>query len=281
MRRERLAKYWRGRVAVVTGASRGLGHVLASRLLELGARVALAARNGERLEAAFARFAREETARSASGATWTCPADVTVGEDCRRLIDGTRERFGQIDAVFCVAGRSHRGRLAEVAPEDHRALWELNVLGTLQTLTPALPHLEAQRGHAVLIGSLASKLAGPFLGGYPASKFPVAAIAQQLRLETDPKKLHVLLVCPGPIRREDAGRRYDDVAADLPEQARKPGGGVRLRGLDPNRLADRILDACRRRRAELILPAKARIVLALSAVAPRWADAVIRRHMRG
>ena len=82
-------------------------------------------------------------------------------------------------------------------------------------------------------------MASRYLGAYPVSKFAVAAYTHQLRLELGPQGLHVLLVCPGPIARPDAGQRYSGEAADLPASAQKPGGGVRLKGLDPDELARR------------------------------------------
>jgi len=124
---------------------------------------------------------------------------------------------------------------------------------------------------------LASKSAARFLGGYPATKFAVAAYSQQLRLELAEDGVHVLLVCPGPIARPDAGARYDDVAHDLPAAARQPGGGVKVRGLDPDDLARRILHACQRRSPELVVPARARWLFAIQQLWPRLGDWILRR----
>jgi short-subunit dehydrogenase len=140
-----------------------------------------------------------------------------------------------------------------------------------------LPHLLQTHGHVVHIGSLAAKTASRFLGAYPASKFPLAAYAQQLRMELGPQGLHVLLVCPGPIRRDDAGSRYDAEAGNLPPEARQPGGGVKLKGIDPDWLAHRILVACERRQAELIVPGRARLLFALSQLWPSLGDWIITR----
>jgi short-subunit dehydrogenase len=133
------------------------------------------------------------------------------------------------------------------------------------------------RGHVVQVGSLSSKTASRHLGAYPASKFPLAAYAQQLRLELAPQGLHCLLVCPGPIRREDAGSRYDAAAGNLPPEARQPGGGVKLKGIDPEWLAGRILSACERRQAELIVPARAKLLFAISQLWPTLGDWIVKR----
>ena len=271
-----LATYWQGKVAVVTGASSGFGLALSRRLMHYGARIVAAARNEERLRDAFDRS--DHATPDASPAI--CPTDVTSAADCDRLTEQAIDRFGRLDAVFCCAGRSDRGRLTEIDSARYRDLWELNFLGTVQTVMPALPHLESSSGHVVLIGSLASKVAGPYLGAYPSSKFPLPAFAQQLRLEIPSETLHVLLVCPGPIRRDGVEQRYDDRSSGLPESARRPGGGVRLKGIDPVWLSDRILGACVGRSIELIVPWKVRCLMALGAFAPRLADRIIARSMR-
>ena len=82
----------------------------------------------------------------------------------------------------------------------------------------------------------------------------------------------MLLVCPGPIRRDDAGTRYAEETGDIPAAAQRPGGGAKLRGLDPDWLAERILRACESRQAELVLPAKVRLLLAIAQLSPRWGD---------
>jgi short-subunit dehydrogenase len=98
-----------------------------------------------------------------------------------------------------------------------------------------------------------------------------------LRLELQPRGVHVLLVCPGPIARPDAGVRYDAQATGLPDTARRPGGGVKLKGLPPERLVAKILEYCERRRPELVMPARARLLFAISQLSPTLGDWIIRR----
>jgi short-subunit dehydrogenase len=105
----------------------------------------------------------------------------------------------------------------------------------------------------------------------------VAAFSQQLRLELSEQGLHVLLVCPGPIRRDDAGIRYEQATGDVPESARRPGGGVKLKGIDPHWLARRILLACERRSPELVVPASARLLFAIAQLWPRLGDWAVRK----
>jgi short-subunit dehydrogenase len=134
-----------------------------------------------------------------------------------------------------------------------------------------------QRGHVVNIGSLAAKSSARFVGAYPATKHAVAAYSQQLRLELGPEGLHVLLVCPGPVDRDDPRLYPLEGLEDIPESARRPGAGVKVRGIPPKRLATAILRACQRRRPEIVMPAKARLLFAISQLWPRLGDWIVLR----
>ena len=263
--------YWTDKVAIVTGGSAGLGHALGDALAAAGAQVVLAARNAERLEQAV----REITSRGQ--AAIGVPTDVTDEAQVAALIDRTIDRYGRIDVLINSAGCSDRGHVLDTTPERFEELFRLNFLATVRCCRAAAPHLITSQGHLVNIGSLAAKTASRFLGAYPASKFPVAAYSQQLRLELGPQGVHVLLVCPGPIARDDAGQRYDDQAADLPDAANQPGAGVKLKGIPPARLSLKILRACQRRQAELVVPAKAKLLFAIAQLSPALGDWLLKR----
>lgn len=263
--------YWTDKVAIVTGGSAGLGLVVGEALAAAGARVVLAARDAQRLQAAVAQI--EDRGHTVLGV----PTDVTEDVQVAALVARTIAAYGRIDLLLNCAGCSDRGHALETPPERFQELWDLNFLATVRCCRAAAPHLIKAQGHLVNVGSLASKTASRFLGAYPASKFPVAAYSQQLRYELDPQGVSVLLVCPGPIAREDAGRRYDDQAGDLPNAANKPGAGVKLNGIPPARLAAMILKACQRRQAELVVPAKARLLFAISQLSPAIGDWLLKR----
>lgn len=263
---------WAGKACLVTGASAGLGRHVAAELARQGARLALCARKVEPLEAAVAEI------RAAGAHAVPCPADVTWQEDVDRLAATVASEFGGLDLVVHCAGRSTRGSLADTTPEDMQQLFDVNCLSAVRLVRAFAPTLVDRRGSLVLVGSLASKTALPYLGGYPASKHALAAVAQQLRLELGPRGLHTLLVCPGPIARDDASPRYADKTAGLPQSATKPGGGAKLKAIDPAWLAARILAACERRQAELVVPAKARLLFALAALSPKLGDWLLRTN---
>ncbi|QDU87308.1 putative oxidoreductase [Pirellulimonas nuda] len=260
---------WTGKTALVTGGSAGLGLAIAGAIRRRGADVVLVARNQSQLAQACAGL---------PGAV-ALSADLAVGGEATRVVNETAARFGRLDLVVHAAGRSTRGRVVDTPREQFEALLALNTLAAIELAQAAAPSLVASRGSLVLIGSLATHVAPKFLGAYPVSKHPLAALAQQLRLELGPEGMHTLLVCPGPIARADSADRYADQAADLPPEARKPGGGAKVRALDPQRLAEQILAACDKRKAELVIPKKARLLFALSRLFPEWGDRLLNKKM--
>jgi uncharacterized protein len=263
--------YWRDKVTVVTGGSAGLGFTLSQALVAAGARVVLVARDEARLDEAAGLL------RQTGGQITAVAADITTDADVQRIMDTALQSYGRLDALFNNAGMSDRGEALRTPLDRYRELWELNFLAAVRCAQAAAPLLIPNRGHLVFIGSLAAKGASRYLGAYPASKFPLAALAQQMRLEQGPQGLHVLLVCPGPIARDDAGRRYQTQAEGLPDSAQQPGGGVKLKGLPAEWLATKILRACQHRHAELIVPGRARWLFALAQIWPSLADWILRR----
>jgi len=256
--------YWENKVVVITGASSGFGRELATAFVREQANVALVARDPSRLD---------EVSNSLGDRAVAFAADVTSDEDVERLHGEVLKRFGQVDVLVNCVGKSDRKAILETGPEDFRDLFELNFLTAVRCTRAFLPSLAKSEGHLVFIGSLATKTASRFLGAYPASKFPLAAYAQQLRLElsdSEAGQAHILLVCPGPIARKDAGSRYDDSA--VPASARQPGGGVKLKGIDPQKLAKRILVACERRELEVVMPRKARFLFVVNQISARLGD---------
>ena len=274
--------YWRGKRTLVTGGSAGLGLRLATMLVGEGAQVAIVGRTQTRLDEAADQL------RGLGGDVLTLAADVGQAGETRRVVDAAVDRWGGIDLACACAGRSMRGTVVDTPREQFEELLRVNFLSALDLAHAAGPHLEAAAasggtpegggGHLVLIGSLASKTALRFLGAYPSSKFPLAALAQQLRLERGPSGLHTLLVCPGPIAREDGGQRYAEQSTNLPHDARKPGGGAKLSAIDPDELARRILRACENRQPELVVPWKARLLFAISQISPAWGDWLLKKR---
>jgi uncharacterized protein len=266
---------WRGKVVLVTGGSSGLGRAIAAAFATRQARVIVAARGAEALERVAVELRQQGLDVTA------IPADLTDQASVEALVAQIIERYGRLDVLVNNAGRSSRRAVLDTTPEDFQALMDLNLLGVVRLTRAAASHLLSSQGHLVNIGSLAGKSATRYMGAYPASKFALSAYSQQLRLELAPQGLHVLLVCPGPIARDEprapqSGRSQENLD-DIPENARKPGAGVKVTLLRPENLAERIVQACDRRNPELIVPGKARLLFVLSAISPRLGDWLVRR----
>jgi short-subunit dehydrogenase len=262
--------YWQGKTALVTGGSSGLGLAIAEKLAHSCVNVAIVGRDAQRLDAAAAKLRA-----AAAGDVLTISADVTHPDDVKQMFDVVTARFGKLDLLVNCAGSSARGDVQSTTVDDFRRLMELNFFALVECTRVALPHLLESQGHLVNVGSLASKSASRFMGGYAASKFAVAAYSQQLRLELADRGLHVLLVCPGPIRRDEP--RVYEGSEQLPESARQPGAGVKVGKIDPDGLAARILRACERREVEIVVPWKARLLFAISQLSPSCGDWLLKK----
>lgn len=256
---------WQGRRVIVAGGTAGFGLVLGRHLARAGARVLLVGRSGEGVRRALALADSE-------GEVHGLTADlVRPGEGGRTAGEALRI-LGGIDDVFCCVGRSGRAAILTTPRQTICDFLEANLLAAVEITQAVADDVAAANGHLVYLGSLAGKLVTPFLGPYAIAKSALAAYADAVRLELAPRGGHVLLVSPGPIARspddpaaERATDRYADeaAAAGLPPEANSPGGTRSLAPLDPDRLAEAVLDACRRRTSELVVPRKAGLLAGL------------------
>ncbi|MEU0334163.1 SDR family oxidoreductase [Streptomyces sp. NPDC006193] len=163
-----------GQVAVVTGAARGVGELLARRLSARGAAVALVGLEEEALEAVSGRL-------HGDSAHWH--ADVTDHEAMNRVAREVRERFGKVDIVVANAGVATGGPFADADLRAWRRVIEVNLIGSAVTARAFLPALTESRGYLLQIASLAAITPAPMMTAYCASKSGVEAYAHSLRAE--------------------------------------------------------------------------------------------------
>jgi len=183
----------RGAVAVVTGASSGIGEAIAEALAQRGARVALATRREERLAALSERLGE-------AGEVVSISCDVRQPEDVQRLIATTLERWGKIDILVANAGFGYRLPIVEGDVEIWKNLLDTNVYGLLLTLRYGVPPmLERGAGHVVVTSSVAGRVVTPGGGVYCGSKFAASAIAEALRMEVASKGVRVTTIEPGVV----------------------------------------------------------------------------------
>lgn len=213
-----------GKVALVTGASSGIGAAVAHALADAGAPVVLGARRLDRLEE-VARGIRERGGRAELRT-----ADVTRREDMEALATLALERFGRIDVLVCNAGVMPLSPVEELRVDDWMRMVDVNVKGVLHGIAAVLPTmLERGSGHIVTIGSVAGRR--PFPGGsvYAATKFAVRSLVWGMQLELSAARgIRMTDVQPGVVDTEltehipDAGRREAFRAGWVDRRALRP-----------------------------------------------------------
>lgn len=183
---------FRGRAAIVTGASRGIGREIALGLARAGARVALAGRD----EAALAGVARE--VRELGATALPVRADVTVPADCRDLVAAAAGVFGRLDLLVANAGISMLAPFEQVEdPELLARVMDVNWMGAVRCTHAALPHLVAAGGRIVAVASLTALAGVPGRSGYAASKHAMRGFYDSLRIELAPRGVSVTVAYPG------------------------------------------------------------------------------------
>jgi NADP-dependent 3-hydroxy acid dehydrogenase YdfG len=192
-----MAKNLKGRVALVTGASSGIGAATATSLAGAGARVVAAARRTGRLTELIERL------RHAGGEAIAVEADVADRASAERMVATTVERFGRLDILVNNAGVMKLAPFADSAPEDWRQMIDVNLMGLLYCTRAAVPHLKrAGGGHIVNISSVAGRLAFPSGAVYTATKFAVVGFSEALRREHIADKIRVTVIEPGAVATE-------------------------------------------------------------------------------
>jgi len=189
-----------GKVVVVTGASSGIGEATAREFGRAGAKVVLAARRLDRLEA----LARDIEGLGSGAAALPVAADLGRQEDIAALVSQAQERFGRIDVLFNNAGFGRLDWLENLDPvKDITAQLNVNVLGVIQTTRQVLPLMIAQRGgHVINMASVAGLVGTPTYTIYAACKFAVRGFSEALRREVAPWGIRVSVIYPGGVATE-------------------------------------------------------------------------------
>jgi len=184
------------RIAIVTGASRGLGRAIAAALAAEGCRLVLCARGAPALEAAAQEMAGDEPDR-----VLALPLDITDPDAAGRLVNAAIQRFGRLDIVVGNAGGNRRKAFVDATDEDWRELLELNLLAGLRLAREAIPHLAGHDDAAIVfVASLFGReVGGPELSLYNATKAALISAADVMAIELAPRRVRVNTVAPGSI----------------------------------------------------------------------------------
>ena len=241
-----------GKVALVTGASRGLGRTIAETLFDHGMKVVVSARSARELETFRKQLDRGGTRSLA------VPADVTSDTHRAGLIAAAKQKFGSIDVLVNNAGTDHPGLFVEEDFERIRRLVDLNLLSVLALTQLVLPEmLERGTGHIVNIASMAGLAPVPYATTYSATKAAVIGFSQSLRYEVGARGVGVSVVCPYYVR--DAGQFHDNSAGDTSKHPT----------VSPDEVGDAVVSAITGDRARVIAsPAMVKLTPFLTAISP-------------
>ena len=211
-----MAKTLESTVALVTGASSGIGEATARALAAQGARVAIVARRGDRLEALAARIHAD------GGEALALEADVTDEARATEAVEKTVTKFGRLDTLVNNAGVMLLGPIVGADVTEWQRMLALNVAGLMYTAHAALPHLiraaaDGPRRVADLINvsSIAGRAARNGAGVYNASKFAVGAFSESLRQEITKKHVRICIVEPGYVESELRGHNRPEIQEQM------------------------------------------------------------------
>ena len=210
------------RIAIVSGIGPGMGRDISVACAREGAHVVLAARSPEGLDAVAADV------RALGRKALPVPTDIAKADDCKRLVDAAHAEFGRIDVLVNNAFKGGvEPRIEDATMEQWRAIFDVNVFGSMQLSQRVLPHMKAQGGGSIVfINSMSMRIIEPGMGGYAASKGALMAAAQTLAKEVGKYKIRVNSVVPGYIWSDklagyfrylakQQNRTYDEVHADV------------------------------------------------------------------
>ena len=255
-------------VVLITGASRGIGRATAVRFARSGARLVLAARDGEQLERLAEKLRERAGAKVSAHAT-----DVSLQADVDALVSNAMAHYGRIDVLVNAAGGGLYGRIEETSEADFQEVLETNLLGTHRVTRAVLPHMRGQgSGHIVTVGSVVGKRSWAFHGAYSASKFALVGFTQALRAELAGSGVTATLVLPANTRTDF----FRAAKVLTPGYEPKPLGAVQR----PGRVARAIVRSVDHPSPEINVVPAMRGAMVLAEAFPALADRVAAAYYR-
>lgn len=198
----------RGKSAVVTGSSRGIGRAIAERLAEHGARVVISSRK----TAACQATAQAINDRHGEERAIVIPASISSKDELQRLADGAVEAFGRVDVLVCnAASNPYFGPMAGITDEQFGKILTNNVVANhwlISMLAPAM--VERREGSIIIVSSIGGMRGSPVIGAYNVSKAADFQLARNLAVEFGPSNVRVNCIAPGLIQTDFARALWED-----------------------------------------------------------------------
>jgi NAD(P)-dependent dehydrogenase (short-subunit alcohol dehydrogenase family) len=197
-----------GKVAVITGSSRGIGRAIANRMAEQGAKVVISSRKAQACE----EVASALNAAHGAGTAIAVPANISSKVDLQQLVDASIKAFGKIDVLVCnAASNPYYGPLAGIQDEQFRKILENNVIANHWLIQMVVPQMVERRDGAIIIVSSIGGLRGsPVIGAYNISKAADMQLARNLAVEYGPHNVRVNCIAPGLIKTDFARALWED-----------------------------------------------------------------------
>jgi NAD(P)-dependent dehydrogenase (short-subunit alcohol dehydrogenase family) len=197
-----------GKVAIITGSSRGIGRAIAERMAQHGARVVISSRKAEPCEQVAAAINAEHGA----GRAIAVPANIASKEDLKKLVDAAMASFGQIDILVCnAASNPYYGPMSGISDEQFRKILENNVSASHWLIQMVAPQMaERKEGAIIIVSSIGGLRGTPVLGAYGISKAADFQLARNLAVEYGPDNIRVNCIAPGLIKTDFARALWDN-----------------------------------------------------------------------
>ncbi len=256
-------------VAIVTGASRGIGKEVALALARRGYAVFLGARGVERLEEAG------RCCTAAGGEARAIQTDVSDCGQVEALVKAAVDEFGRVDVMVNNAGFGVHARVHETTEDQMRRIFDVNFFGVFHGCRAVAPVMIRQRsGHIFNVSSVIGKRGTPFNGAYCATKFAVCGLTDSMRVEMKPHGVRVTCVCPGLTDTEF----FEHVEGGT---ARKKSSFKRLRTLQPpSVVARKIVATIGKDTPELVFTTGGRFLALVGALSPRLTDMMMQVYSK-
>jgi len=256
-----------GKVAVITGASMGIGEAIAKLFLEEGAKVVLCSRDLARTKAAEQRI-------GGGANTLSIACDVSKREQVDALVKASVAKFGRIDIFVNNAGFGLNDAVADMDMAELRRMFDTNLFGAVECIQAVVPVMRRQGGGDIVnISSVSGHIATPYMSGYAATKHAMNAIGKAARMELLRHNINVLTVCPGYIATDFVKNMVKG------KHSERVGSSVKY-AVTPDVVATATLQGMLKRKREVIVPKFYKWFIKLYQTSPGAVERAIRKRLK-